>query len=115
MMSRKSTARLLVFFFLLPIAPLIYGQTPETASLGKVGVSFYLDKEGSPRYEVSFDGRPVIKPSGLGLALGFDSVFYKGFKLTGVERKEVDETWEPVWGETRTIRDHHEQLTIHLR
>jgi hypothetical protein len=41
--------------------------------------------------------------------------FSTGFELTGSEKKVVDESWKPVWGEVNTIRDHYEQLTLHLR
>ncbi len=33
----------------------------------------------------------------------------------GQDRKSVDETWKPVWGEYSTIRNNYEQLTVHLK
>jgi hypothetical protein len=35
-----------------------------------------------------------------------------GIVLLGVERTAVDTTWQPVWGETKDIRDHYVQLTF---
>ena len=66
-------------------------------------------------YQVSYDSRPVILPSALGFCLDADSIFYKGFALAGVERKSVDESWQPVWGEVKSIRNHYEQLIVHLQ
>jgi hypothetical protein len=88
---------------------------PETAMMDRVKLSFSLDPEGRPFYSVDFDGKPVVFPSRLGFALNEDSLFYKGFKLVGTERKEFDEGWQPVWGETKSIRNHYQQLTVYLR
>ncbi|HWK03958.1 MAG TPA: glycoside hydrolase family 97 protein [Puia sp.] len=89
-------------------------QRTELTEMKKVRLSFMLDKEGAPFYEVAFDGKPVVLPSRLGFKLNEDSVFFKGFQWKGMERKSVDTVWETVWGETRTIRDHYEQLVVHL-
>ncbi|MES1249576.1 MAG: glycoside hydrolase family 97 N-terminal domain-containing protein, partial [Chitinophaga rupis] len=91
-----------------------HAQPTETAEMKKVRLSFTLDREGTPLYEVTFNGKPVVLPSHLGFVLNEDSVFYKGFQWKGVERTAVDTVWETVWGETRNIRDHYQQLVIHL-
>jgi len=83
--------------------------------MNKVKLSFMLDSDGSPMYEVSFSGRPVIKPSHMGFRLDKDSLFFRQFQLLGVERSTVDDSWQPVWGEVGHIRDHHEQLIVHLQ
>lgn len=87
----------------------------QTVVLNKVKLSFMLDSDGSPMYAVSFSGRPVIKPSHLGFRLDKDSLFFRDFQLLGVERSSVDASWQPVWGEVGRIRDHHEQLIVHLQ
>jgi len=83
--------------------------------MNKVKLSFMLDHDGSPMYEVSFSGRPVIKPSHMGFRLDKDSLFFRHFQLLGVERSSADESWQPVWGEVGRIRDHHEQMIVHLQ
>ena len=90
-------------------------QREEAVVMGRVRLSFTLDGDGVPRYEVSYDGRPVILPSRLGMALDQDSSFDRGFQWIGAEKKAVDKTWQPVWGEVRDIRDHYEELRIHLQ
>jgi hypothetical protein len=83
--------------------------------MNKIKLSFMLDSDGSPMYEVSFSGRPVIKPSHMGFKLDKDSLFFKHFQLLGVERSSADASWQPVWGEVSRIRDRHEQLIVHLQ
>ena len=93
----------------------VWAQNTEKVALKNTSLSFSLNGEGAPLYEVSFNNRPVILPSGLGFALSEDPLFYKGFQIIGTERRSFDETWQPVWGETRNIRDHYEQLTVQLQ
>ena len=89
-------------------------QERATAEMNKVKLSFYMDAGGRPVYEVSFDGKPVILPSTLGFVLSTDSTFYKGFVWKGISRQQVNETWQPVWGEVKTIRNNYIELTAHL-
>ncbi|MBS1566257.1 MAG: glycoside hydrolase family 97 N-terminal domain-containing protein, partial [Bacteroidetes bacterium] len=84
------------------------------AHMGKTLLQFRLDLKDVPVYEVSYNGRPVITPSLMGFRLG-DEAMQTGFELTGSEIKSFDETWQPVWGEQKNIRNHYEQLTVHLR
>jgi hypothetical protein len=64
---------------------------------------------------VYFNQKQIVKTSSLGFALSDDSTFYKDFELLGSEKKTVDETWKPVWGEVSQIRNNYEELTVHLK
>jgi hypothetical protein len=90
------------------------GGGRETVQLGKVKLTVDLDGVGTPVYAVSFGDKPLVSSSRLGFVLKEDSTFYKGFSWKGVERKSVDASWEPVWGEVKEIRNHYEELTVHL-
>ena len=90
-------------------------QHSETVTLGKIKMQFTLDKDGVPSYEVLYNNKPVILPSRLGFKLNVDSLFYTGFQVTGTEKKSFDQTWQTVWGETKDIRNHYEELTVHLQ
>jgi hypothetical protein len=91
------------------------GQQAETVTLGKIKMQFTLDKNGAPFYEVSYDNKPVILRSGLGFKLNVDSLFNTGFQIIGTEKKSFDQTWQTVWGETKDIRNHYEELTVRLQ
>ncbi|PJJ53152.1 glycoside hydrolase family 97 protein [Hymenobacter chitinivorans] len=94
-----------------------YGQTtvPLTARMEQVGLTFALGPGGQPTYAVQYGAQAVLKPSRLGLALADGQGFDGPLEVVGSETKEVDETWRPVWGEVRSIRNHYQQLTVHLR
>ena len=39
---------------------------------------------------------------------------YDGFSVSGVQNSTFDETWEPVWGETKEIRNHYNEMAVTL-
>jgi hypothetical protein len=115
----KTTRMKKIFILLLSLAASNFikaqGNVPINAAMGKVHFEFKLDALGSPVYAVYYDQQAVIKPSHMGIKLLDDSSFDNHFEVTGVERKTVDETWDPVWGEVKEIRNHYNQVTIHLK
>ncbi|HEX6431652.1 MAG TPA: glycoside hydrolase family 97 catalytic domain-containing protein, partial [Niastella sp.] len=112
MMKIIKTVVLLLF---LSMAVVAHAVPPLEISRGSVKLQFAIADEGKPVYSVLFNGKEVVKPSSLGFLLDIDSLFYKNFTLIGEDRKAVDETWKPVWGEYSTIRNNYEQLTVHLK
>ena len=36
----------------------------------------------------------------------------ENLKMTGAERREIDESWKPVYGERSVIRDHYNEMTL---
>jgi glucan 1,4-alpha-glucosidase len=107
--------KILAFITVTCILTQANGQSTETVVLGKVKLSFTLDNNGVPVYEVLYNNKPVIQPSRLGFKLNADSLFCTSFQIKGTEKKSFDETWQPVWGETKDIRNHYEQLMVHLQ
>lgn len=111
---------LLFSALLLPLS--VAAQTVSSPN-GAVSVSFSLADGGRPTYEMTYKGRPVVKPSHLGLELAKDKHATKGFAETSLmdgfteshsEVSSFDETWKPVWGETATIRNHYNELLVSL-
>lgn len=111
---------LLFSALLLPLS--VAAQTVSSPN-GAISVSFLLADGGRPTYEMTYKGRPVVKPSHLGLELAKDKHATKGFAETSLmdgfteshsEVSSFDETWKPVWGETATIRNHYNELLVSL-
>ena len=89
---------------------------------GNVALNFNVE-QGRPVYTLTYKGRPVIKPSHLGLELAKDKHASKGlqetdlmdgFVLKSEQTSTFDETWRPVWGETATIRNHYNEYAAVL-
>lgn len=84
-----------------------------TSPNGEVKLTFTL-RDSKPYYSVSFRGKPVIKPSRLGYELHNAESLLEGFTQTGEKISTFDETWTPVWGENKTIRNHYKELLVNL-
>ncbi len=97
----------------------------------KISVHFDV-KDGIPLYYVQFNGQEVIKESRLGLELAsvkgngefnnFDNKqvanqnsMCDGFSKITAIYSSFDETWQPVWGEESSIRNHYNEMAVTLR
>lgn len=80
-----------------------------------VQLSFSLNNEGVPVYQMSFKNKVVIEPSHLGFKIkenGQD--LNNGFSIISSETSSFDETWKPIWGEENIIRNNYNELLITL-
>ena len=85
-----------------------------TSPSGRLSLTFRLNGAGEPTYALSFAGRPVVLPSRLGVELKDAPALTGGFAVVKAENSERDETWEPVWGEVKTIRNRYRELALTL-
>jgi alpha-glucosidase len=99
---------------------------------GNLTVTFALLQNGTPSYSLTYKGKPVIKPSKLGFELkeegpkadfsnaenksqsSVKSNLQSGFEVISAKTAAFDETWQPVWGETKNIRNHYNELAVTL-
>jgi len=103
---------------------------------GKLQLEVLTDKAGTPRYALSREGEKVVLPSKLGFEMRgtvkAEQIDYKkdtigksdtapcyfldrDFEVVGSERDSLDEVWTPVWGEESQIRNHYNELLVHLK
>ena len=85
-----------------------------TSTNGIVSIDFQL-KNGIPTYKVDYKGKPVIKESRLGLELRDGKNLMDGFEQLNATTSTFDETWQPVWGEVKEIRNHYNELLAELK
>ena len=90
------------------------GNEGISSPSGMVKLDFELTKDGRPAYQVDYKGAPVINPSTLGLELKGATSLMDGFKVVRTSTSTFDETWQPVWGETKDIRNHYNELLVEL-
>ncbi|MDB5209912.1 MAG: glycoside hydrolase family 97 protein, partial [Sediminibacterium sp.] len=84
-------------------------------ALGNVELNVLINGSGTPLYSVYYKNQAVVSSSELGFVLTDDKDLHTGFEVTKTETKSVDETWQPVWGEVKNIRNHYQQLAVHLK
>lgn len=112
-------------------------QQKLTSPDGNFEMNFTLDAKGAPMYDLSYKNQLVIKPSKLGLELKKEDAnkqtdfewkeekpnqaeldvkadLYNGFVLKDAKTSTFDETWTPVWGEEKEIRNQYNELAVTL-
>lgn len=113
MKSINLRKKLFFLFSFLVSAPFTMRAEELKSPDGNLLMRFEVNGEGTPIYELTYKRKPVIKPSRLGLEIeGFS--LRKAFTLKGVETVTFDETWTPVWGEVKAIRNHYNEMTATL-
>lgn len=82
---------------------------------GNFVATFSLQKDGTPGYDLTYKGKAIVKPSRLGLEIKNEKTsLLNGFTVTGTKTSSFDETWKPVWGEVRSIRNNYNEMAVTL-
>lgn len=103
----KKIISLLVATFVVAISYGIDLRSPNGKFLLNVDVV-----KGVPTYSLDYNGKAVIKPSGLGFALLKADDLRDGFTISGSSESSFDQTWKPVWGEWNEIRNNYNELVV---
>lgn len=69
--------------------------------------------EGWPRYALDYRGTTLLAPSPLGFEFAGRET-PSTFEVAETERETVDETWEQVWGRSRTVENNYRELRLRL-
>lgn len=125
------------FFIIIMLALASVAKAQDMKSPdGRFTLHFALNAQGRPTYQLSFEGKEVVKTSGLGLELKkeeagkqetFDNTQHTqastidrkadlmtGFIIAETKQSSFDETWKPVWGEETEIRNHYNEMAVRL-
>lgn len=104
----------LLFLLLLCISVCSGAQTLLSPD-GNLQMQFALTPTGVAQYSLMYKNKAVIKPSTLGIEMKDPTLsLLTGFVVAGTKTNTVDEQWEPVWGEEKSIRNHYNELAITL-
>jgi len=103
---------LVVLFFAFNLANSQELKSPD----GELTMKFSLENDGTPTYELSYKNKEVVKPSHLGLELKDDEKsLLNDFTILKTENSTFDDTWAPVWGEEKEIRNHYNEFAVNLK
>ena len=103
-----------------------YAQESLQSPDGKFTFVF-AQKKGQLTYTLSYSDKTVIEQgelgvnidnhlveSAMGIPVDTNRVWTKGMKVINVSRRSEDSTWKPTYGEYAQIRDHYNEMTIHM-
>jgi len=108
---RKIFSIALLSLFFIHIAAAQQLKSPN----GNLTLTFALLNDGRPSYQLSYKNQEVIKTSKLGLELkNNQKSLLTDFTITDTKTTSFDETWEPVWGEVKSIRNNYNELAVSL-
>jgi hypothetical protein len=95
----------------------VFGNSQELKSPnGNLVMQFSLEADGVPTYQLAYKNKQVIKPSHLGFELKDDTKsLLNDFEVINKQTSTFDETWQPVWGETKDIRNYYNELAVTLK
>lgn len=122
-MMMKTVYKTMMVCLLAWVANVAIAQS-VTSPNGNMKVTFKIAEGGVPTYAIQYKGKDVVKTSRMGFALAKDkhasmkfneTDLLDGFVMSDTKTSSFDETWEPVWGETSTIRNHYNELAVTLR
>ena len=74
----------------------------------------YADKKVVEEGELGVNIDNHLVESAMGIPVDTNRVWTKGMEVTSVERRSEDNTWKTVYGEYSQIRDHYNEMTLHL-
>jgi hypothetical protein len=103
------------FLFLLACCCLFNATAQTLLSPDKtLALSIALSADSILTYRLDRLGKPVILSSKMGIELRNQPSLITGFEIRSVDTLTVDETWQPVWGEVKEIRNHCREMTVTL-
>ena len=114
------------FVCLLSMVTLVMKGEVLSSPNGKYQFVF-SQKDGKLTYRLDYAGKQVVEEgelgvnidnhlveSAMGIPVDTNRVWTKGMEVTSVERRSEDNTWKTVYGEYSQIRDHYNEMTLHL-
>jgi alpha-glucosidase len=104
---------LTVSFLVLFISSCAENEIDLSSPSGNILLEFEVSGEGL-HYSVEYNGEDFIDDSPLGLVFNHVDPL-SGLAIVETSILEIDETWERVWGKSKTVRNHCNELTVMLR
>ena len=106
--------KIIILFLVIVLNTIIVNGQTISSPDKNLSLTFELKENGVPTYRLSYKQKDVIKSSKLGLETKDVPSFLDGFTVTNTEQSTFDESWNPVWGEQKTIRNHYNELLVTL-
>lgn len=117
----------LPFLLLMLLVATVAGAVETLQSPNGKYQFVFSQKDGKLTYRLDYAGKQVVEEgelgvnidnhlveSAMGIPVDTNQVWTKGMEVTGVERRSEDNTWKTVYGEYSQIRDHYNEMTLHL-
>jgi glucan 1,4-alpha-glucosidase len=111
------TKQLLALFLLKAFCLKLHAQQAASVTSPNRAIAVMVNQAatGVVTYQVTYKGQPILAPSGLGFNFSKPKVALTQFTIVATDSSTHDDTWQPVWGETKTVRNHYKELVLTLQ
>ncbi|HQU84968.1 MAG TPA: glycoside hydrolase family 97 protein [Pyrinomonadaceae bacterium] len=106
----KTLFLVLIFIVFSASVSAQYLQSPN----GNLSLNFRLNEKQEAVYSLVYKRADIIKQSRLGFEIKDQPDLKSGFQITETKTDSKNETWNPVWGEVKTIRNNYNELAVTL-
>ena len=80
-----------------------------------IEVKLIQSPEKQIQYQISYKSKEVIAPSSLGFTFKKPVADLRKFNIIRIDSSTFDETWSPILGEVKDIRNQYKQLSLELK
>ena len=98
-------------FFTCNRNEIIKVQSPD----GKVQINFGINDSSAINYSVEVEDSIIIRNSKMGFQFAGGTEFGKNLEIISFSEMEVNQSWNPVYGERSEIKDRYNQIKIQLK
>lgn len=106
--------RIVLYFFAFLYSTFTLSQSIQSPD-NKIEMIFEVNEKGEPLYQLKYKNQTVINKSLLGLELKeLGTSLHEGFIIESSNTGVFNETWQPIWGTQKNIKNHYNALTIQL-
>ena len=81
---------------------------------GRIRLQFALNDSNRMTYQIEVDSIPFVASSCLGFEAENGINLHKEFRIVDIDFTTQDETWTQPWGENKTVRNHYNEMAVHL-
>ncbi|MBV6446046.1 MAG: Glucan 1,4-alpha-glucosidase SusB [Ignavibacteriaceae bacterium] len=98
---------------MLPVLALAMHAQELKSPNGNLRLELMMSRGGIPYYTLNYKDKPVVKESRLGVIVKDDAGFTEKLsQFTDPTFSEFNETWQPVLGEVKEIRNHYNEMKV---
>ena len=108
----KKIIFIIISFFL--ISSCSSHKTEISSPNKKIRLAFNIDNNGFMSYNIRVNDSVFIDDSQLGFEAKDGLNLSNSFEIIKTDFTSKDETWEQIWGENKVVRNHYNEMAVHL-
>ena len=105
---------ILIFALTFLISSCSSHKTEISSPNKKIRLAFNIDNDGFMSYNIKVNDSVFIDDSQLGFEAKDGLNLKNSFEIIKTEFSSKDETWEQIWGENKVVRNHYNEMAVHL-